>query len=149
MSSPRKLVKDRLVTIVNGITAQNGFTNTVAGVSPVFRSVEQLTSFPHLAVVDGEQSVRPVSEEGLLFQGEVSFAIVGCVKSSGQDALAADCNSLIEDIRTAILQESTSILALLDGGFIRLIADEILPDETGGTGYAAVFVSFGFVWSAP
>lgn len=145
--SLRKELKSRLISLLAGISVENGCENTVAGVTRSFRSIDQISAFPHLAVLDGEQVLRAVSEEETLFEAEGSFAIVGCVKqaSAADGSLSDACDSLIDDIKETILSNAQSLLSIVDAGSIRLVSDEILPDEIGGAGYIIVTVAIAYM----
>lgn len=149
MASLRKKIQEQLVAVLRGITPANGYHNTVAAVTKSFKSIEQLAAFPHLAVLEGEQTLRPVSEEETLYEATASFAIVGCVKADNDGgcdgALSDACDSLIEDIKESLLANAPSIVGSVDAGELRLVSDEPMVDDANNSGYVIVVLTISYI----
>ncbi|MFI5250799.1 MAG: hypothetical protein ACHQQQ_00080 [Bacteroidota bacterium] len=142
MPSARREIQEKLIDILETITVSNGYHHDVAAATKKLKGIEQISSFPELCVIEGEQVFHITSEEENLYEVTSTFSVIGYVKvgTDADDAgiLSDACDDLLEDIRDALLDNAGVLFSETAAKSIRFLSDEPVLDYQNNWGHITV-----------
>jgi len=129
--SKRLKIQNYLVELLKSIKRSNGYNNSVVKVTKRLKTLSNISEFPELSVLAGNQTLIPDDESLELFTANARFGVVGYVRidqKSQDDATLNDmCDGLIADIKHCLLSD-TGIYTYTDATSLLIIGDEPLID---------------------
>jgi hypothetical protein len=152
MASARREIHDSLINTLKTITISSGYHQNVVSVTKRMKEIEMVHAFPALSVIEGEQVFQNVSEDENLYEATASFSVIGYVKTDhdATDAglLSAAADDLIEDIKDALMRNTSVLFTQTSAKNMRFVSDEPLLDYQNNWGYVTVNFVVTYYWGS-